>query len=783
MKQILLKLNLIALVLVAAISANAYDFEVDGIYYTITSFTDYTCKVTRGDIPYEGKVEVPNSVIYKEKHLIVNEIDFNTFRGNSLLNEVILNENIKKIGHNAFEDCFSLSDIQLNENLVLIEESAFLNCTKLSKIILPNTVEKVGRYSFSGCSMLKEISLGSLKEIEDGFIRNCTSLNEIQLPRCLERIGSESFSGCSSLIEINIPPNVKSIERGAFNGCISLRKIIFESSKIPLDLSSYSLHYGGVDYGLFKDCPLEEIIIGRNLQFDANLYFGMGGEKNGDIKSETIYPPFAGKEPKKIVIKNETDTISHSLFYGVKLVGDLIIEDSDAPLKIGCTPYRQDDAISNGRWHTEHNFKWFLPTNIYIGRTIDVMDFIRYDEWGSPIYHRVPWYSVDNTNLISYKIGDKCQNGFPKVTDAAPLLKEICFGENIEVVPNKFCTNANSLSTLKFGDSLKKIENNAFEGCTSLKIIDLPDSLLEICDNAFKDCPIQELILPYYLNSISNAFSTCTLDTLMVRNPTPPSCTGFKSYVYSNTILKVPHASAEIFSSTSPWANFWNIEELPPVLPELITLNEEFITIMVNEKFQLQASILPIETSDKNINWTSLDDNLAKVSNNGLIEGVGVGKTTIIATCGEVFATCEVEVLPVLAESIMLNENEISISEKDTFQLVATISPDNVTDKSIEWVSLDEQIASVSNEGVIAGVSVGETDIIAFCGEVSATCKVKVLAEGGVGNILIDVDSQLSIYSVEGTLIKKECSKEELNLLPKGIYIIVSDNKRFKISI
>ena len=59
----------------------------------------------------------------------------------------------------------------------------------------------------------------------------------------------------------------------------------------------------------------------------------------------------------------------------------------------------------------------------------------------------------------------------------------------------------------------------------------------------------------------------------------------------------------------------------------------------------------------------------------------------------------------------------------------------------------------------------------------------EILGGAGVADIIDNPDSVVTVYSINGTLVKKACSPEDLKLLDKGIYIIVSGTERYKISI
>ena len=63
-----------------------------------------------------------------------------------------------------------------------------------------------------------------------------------------------------------------------------------------------------------------------------------------------------------------------------------------------------------------------------------------------------------------------------------------------------------------------------------------------------------------------------------------------------------------------------------------ITFNENTINIKVGESMQLKATILPAEASQNSILWSSSDEEVCKVSNDGLITAVSTGECVISAT-------------------------------------------------------------------------------------------------------------------------------------------------------
>lgn len=92
-------------ILCTSTSATAYDFEVDGIAYTITSLTDLTVCVDHLTKKDTTKINIPENVEYKSKKLTVTSLNKGAFTNNNTLSEVILPNTITSIGDEAFCCC------------------------------------------------------------------------------------------------------------------------------------------------------------------------------------------------------------------------------------------------------------------------------------------------------------------------------------------------------------------------------------------------------------------------------------------------------------------------------------------------------------------------------------------------------------------------------------------------------------------------------------------------------------------------------------------------------
>ena len=137
--------------LLCSMSVSAEDFEVDGIYYKITSSTDKTVAVTwRGDYYYDysneysGEVKIPESVTYSGNTYSVTSIGDYAFAYCSSLTSVEIGNSVTSIGDHAFRDCEILTSVELPNSVTSIGEYAFWGCSCLTSVEIPNSVTSIG---------------------------------------------------------------------------------------------------------------------------------------------------------------------------------------------------------------------------------------------------------------------------------------------------------------------------------------------------------------------------------------------------------------------------------------------------------------------------------------------------------------------------------------------------------------------------------------------------------------------------------------------------------------
>ena len=172
----------------------------------------------------------------------------------------------------------------------------------------------------------------------------------------------------------------------------------------------------------------------------------------------------------------------------------------------------------------------------------------------------------------------------------------------------------------------------------------------------------------------------------------------------------------------------------PTVLASSIALNQTAAELNEGETLQLAATVLPENATDKSVTWTSSDEAVATVNNNGLVTAVAPGTATITATTNDgsnLSANCVVNVPQptVIQDVIELNEKAFRLQLTQTRQVaVVTEGVGNVT-----WSSSDATIASVDANGVVTAHKNGIAIISATTANGASTwCAVYSYLRGDV---------------------------------------------------
>lgn len=187
----------------------------------------------------------------------------------------------------------------------------------------------------------------SVTEIGEDAFCLCHDLTSITIPNSVTEIGEGAFEYCS-LTSITIPNSVSKIGNDAFDGCDELKDLIIEDGTEILSLGyniDYRYEYSKnhqrqwikITEGLFHDCPLEKLYIGRNLSYNSGSEYGYSPfycrpliefSIGNSVTSIGNYAFFGCDRLTSVTIPNSVTTIGESAFFGCDRLTSVTIPNS-----------------------------------------------------------------------------------------------------------------------------------------------------------------------------------------------------------------------------------------------------------------------------------------------------------------------------------------------------------------------------------------------------------------------------------------------------------------------
>jgi hypothetical protein len=156
--------------------------------------------------------------------------------------EYIIPESVSVIGGSAFARS-KIDAVFIPNTVKIINGDAFRYCHNLKNITIPNSVTETGILSFANCDSLVSIMLGSgITDVNMYVVSQSNSLSDINIDANSLRFSSKNgvlYNKTQDTLIMyprgknggfTVPPNVKCIKTGAFEGCQGLTEITISES-------------------------------------------------------------------------------------------------------------------------------------------------------------------------------------------------------------------------------------------------------------------------------------------------------------------------------------------------------------------------------------------------------------------------------------------------------------------------------------------------------------------------------------------------------------------------
>lgn len=164
-----------------------------------------------------------------------------------------------------------------------------------------------------------------------------------------------------------------------------------------------------------------------------------------------------------------------------------------------------------------------------------------------------------------------------------------------------------------------------------------------------------------------------------------------------------------------------------------VTLNETAISLQPGGTATLVATVKPASAKDKSLTWSSSDESIVTVDENGNVKALKVGKATITVTTkdGGYSATVTVTVtndaIPVTG--ISFADKTLNLATNSSITLKPTFSPSDATDKRLTWKTSDPNIATVDQNGKVTGKKDGTVTITATTVDGGHTATITIVVK------------------------------------------------------
>ena len=145
-----------------------------------------------------------------------------------------------------------------------------------------------------------------------------------------------------------------------------------------------------------------------------------------------------------------------------------------------------------------------------------------------------------------------------------------------------------------------------------------------------------------------------------------------------------------------------------------VTLKPAQVSLSIGMAKQLKVSVKPAKATNRNVTYTSSNENVASVSSAGVLTAKATGTAAITATAqdgSKKSSTVSVTVNPVMAANVAVTPASLALKTGASQKLQTVVSPANTTNKNVSYTSSAPDVASVSSDGTVTAKGKGSAVI------------------------------------------------------------------------
>ena len=561
-----------------------------------------------------------------------------------------------------------------------IDNQAFENCSNLISVTIPNSVTFIGYRSFKGCS----------------------NLTFVNIPNSVTTISIDAFKGCSSLASITIPRSVTRIDEGAFEGFRGIFNI--------QDLAAWCKMYR--EMTIFDSKPrlyvngekIEHLVIPSGVTSISNIAFSLFSGLTSvtipnSVKSIGNGAFYYCSSLKTVISEIENPfAINSGVFYGIPSNATLIVPKGKKSAYQSTAGWNQFSNIveaGGSTTLTDNGINFALKNDgtlevIGLNAWTTIADILSDVTIGGKTYRvtsikawafegrsdlqylSIPWTV---TSIGEYAFIDCGSNITVNIADPECWCQMQLGNEHASPLSSAGRVLVHDIETtsIDIPETVTSIGKFTFYQCRKIKSLNIPSSVKSIGSSAFEDCTgLTALTLSEGLQSIGgSAFE---------------GCTGLKSLTIPSTV------------NTIKMNAFKNCKAITDVY--------------------CYAQTVP-DTDDTAFDGTPIESATLHVPRgcSGAYRAKAPWKNfkNIVEMVDE-------------DAKVKLSKTKAAIEKGKTLTLKATVTPSDLSDKSVTWKSSNTKVATVTKAGKVKGVKAGTATITCTSKATGAkaTCKVTV---------------------------------------------------------